>query len=122
MAAKIRFAYEDLETVAEGTLDTRGRRGLADVPVHYSAVRLSVPIRPGESHPRPGRRSPLAHATVLGVDTSSAAASPGVLTVLTAADLGPHAPLPVNPVPGAEVVAVPPPPPAQGRVPVVGEA
>ena len=67
-------------------------------------------------------RSPLAHATVLGVDTSSAAASPGVLTVLTAADLGPHAPLPVNPVPGAEVVAVPPPLLAEGRVRFVGEA
>ena len=41
LADKIRFKYEDLETHAEGTLDTRGRKGLADdVPVHYKAVRL----------------------------------------------------------------------------------
>jgi len=42
MAEKIRFEYEDLETFAEGDLDTRGRKGLADVPVHYQTIRLKV--------------------------------------------------------------------------------
>ena len=45
MAEKIRLQYEDLETTAEGTLDTRGRKGLADVPVHYKAVRLVIRIK-----------------------------------------------------------------------------
>jgi uncharacterized OsmC-like protein len=50
MADKIRFEYEDLETLAEGTLDTRGRKGLADdVPVHYKAVRLTIRIKTEES-------------------------------------------------------------------------
>lgn len=52
MAEKIRFAYEYLETFAEGVLDTRGRRGLADVPVHYSAVNLSVRIKTKEPDDR----------------------------------------------------------------------
>ena len=45
MAEKIRLDYDELETVAEGTLDTRGRKGLADVPVHYKAVRLTIRIK-----------------------------------------------------------------------------
>jgi uncharacterized OsmC-like protein len=49
LADKIRFEYEDLETYAEGTLDTRGRKGLADVPVHYKAVRLTIRIKTEES-------------------------------------------------------------------------
>lgn len=49
MADKIRFEYEDLQTEAEGDLDTRGRKGLADVPVHYSAVRLKVRLVTAES-------------------------------------------------------------------------
>ncbi len=32
----------------EGELDTRGRKGTADVPVHYRAVRLTVRIRSDE--------------------------------------------------------------------------
>jgi uncharacterized OsmC-like protein len=52
MAAKIRFAYEDLQTDAEGTLDTRGRLGLADVPVHYKRVRLTIRIRTEETDAR----------------------------------------------------------------------
>jgi uncharacterized OsmC-like protein len=52
MAAKIRFNYEDLETYAEGTLDTRGRKGQADVPVHYKAVRLTIRIKTEESDRR----------------------------------------------------------------------
>lgn len=45
MAKKIRFEYDDLETSAEGVLDTRGRKGLADVPVHYKAVYLTIRIK-----------------------------------------------------------------------------
>lgn len=52
MAEKIRFAYSDLKTFAEGDLDTRGRKGLADVPVHYRAVRLKIQIKTEESEQR----------------------------------------------------------------------
>ena len=52
MAEKLRFSYDRLETSAEGVLDTRGRRGLADVPVHYQAVRLRVRIRTDEPEKR----------------------------------------------------------------------
>ena len=48
MAKKIRFEYEDLKTFAEGELDTRGRKGLADVPVHYQTIRLKVQIKSNE--------------------------------------------------------------------------
>jgi uncharacterized OsmC-like protein len=48
MAEKIRFKYEHLETYAEGTLDTRGRKGEADVPVHYQVVRLTIRIKTKE--------------------------------------------------------------------------
>ena len=59
MADKIRFAYDDLETFAEGTLDTRGRKGLADVPVHYKAVRLTIQIKTSESDKRLDRLADL---------------------------------------------------------------
>ena len=52
MAEKIRFDYEDLETKSEGDLDTRGRKGLADVPVHYKTVRLKITIKTDESDER----------------------------------------------------------------------
>jgi len=52
MADKLRFAYDDLATSAEGVLDTRGRKGLADVPVHYRAVRLTIRIKTPESDKR----------------------------------------------------------------------
>ena len=52
MAEKIRFQYEDLETLSEGVLDTRGRKGLAAVPVHYKAVRLAITIKTDESDER----------------------------------------------------------------------
>ena len=48
MAEKIRFKYDHLETYAEGVLDTRGRKGEADVPVHYQAVRLTIKIKTEE--------------------------------------------------------------------------
>ncbi len=52
MADKIRFKYEFLESFAEGVLDTRGRKGEADVPVHYKAVRLTIRIRTSETDQR----------------------------------------------------------------------
>lgn len=52
MAAKLRFSHTSLETVAEGELDTRGRKGEADVPVHHRAVRLRVRIATDESDAR----------------------------------------------------------------------
>ena len=55
MAEKLRFEYSGLEMHAEGELDTRGRRGLADVPVHYQSVRLHVTITTDEPNERVGR-------------------------------------------------------------------
>jgi putative redox protein len=52
MAAKIRFSYSHLESFAEGELDTRGRKGTADVPVHYRAVRLRVVVTTDEPNER----------------------------------------------------------------------
>jgi uncharacterized OsmC-like protein len=52
MAEKIRFQYDDLETFTEGDLDTRGRKGLAAVPVHYKAIRLKIRIKTAESEER----------------------------------------------------------------------
>lgn len=52
LAQKIRFQYSDLETWAEGEIDTRGRKGTADVPVHYRAVRLRVRVTTDEPDPR----------------------------------------------------------------------
>lgn len=49
MAAKIRFEYDELESDVEATVDTRGRKGLAPVPVHYTSVRLRIRIKTNES-------------------------------------------------------------------------
>ena len=59
MARKIRFEYEDLESYAEGDLDTRGRKGLADVPVHYRAVRLAIRIKTSASDEKLNRLADL---------------------------------------------------------------
>ena len=59
MAAKIRFRYDHLEAEAEGELDTAGRLGLADVPVHYRRVRLLVRVRTEESDERLARLADL---------------------------------------------------------------
>lgn len=59
MAAKLRFNYDDLENFAEGELDTRGRKGEADVPVHYRAVRLRIRIRTDEPDERLARLADL---------------------------------------------------------------
>ena len=63
-------------------------------------------------------RSTLAHATIRGVDVAAAAAAPGVVAVLTSADLGLPARVGFQMVPA--VFARPP--LAEGRVRFVGEA
>jgi uncharacterized OsmC-like protein len=68
MAQKLRFDYSGLEMRAEGELDTRGRRGLADVPVHYQAVRLHVTIATHEPDERVARLADLV-ARYCPVDT-----------------------------------------------------
>jgi putative redox protein len=68
MAEKLRFDYSALEMHAEGELDTRGRRGLADVPVHYRAVRLHVTITTDEPEKRVERLAGLV-ARYCPVDT-----------------------------------------------------
>ena len=75
MAAKIRFKYEDLRTSAEGVLDTRGRLGLADVPVHYMTVRLTIRIKTKEPDARLHRLADLV-ARYCPVDSLVRAAVP----------------------------------------------
>jgi uncharacterized OsmC-like protein len=75
LAAKIRFRYSDLETHAEGELDTRGRKGTADVPVHYRAVRLRVLIATDEPDDRIERLKDLV-ARYCPVDSLIGAAVP----------------------------------------------
>lgn len=48
----MRFQYTGFESEAVGELDTRGRKGLADVPVHYRKVRLTIKITTEESDER----------------------------------------------------------------------
>jgi len=60
MAEKIRFDLQDLEAYAEGVLDTRGRKGEANVPIHFSSVRLHVKIKTTESDERVKRLIELA--------------------------------------------------------------
>ncbi len=52
MAEKIRFDLQGLEASAEGVLDVRGRKGEADVPVHFTSVRLHVKIKTPEPDER----------------------------------------------------------------------
>lgn len=60
MAEKIRFDLQGLEASAEGILDVRGRKGEADVPVHFTSVRLHVKLRTTESDERVQRLIELA--------------------------------------------------------------
>lgn len=75
MAEKIRFTYDDLETFAQGELDTRGRKGLANVPVHYQTVRLTVRIKTAEPDQRLQRLADLV-ARYCPVDSLIRAAVP----------------------------------------------
>jgi uncharacterized OsmC-like protein len=75
MAEKIRFQYDDIETYSEGILDTRGRKGLADVPVHYKGVNLTIKIWTDESPDRLRRLSDLV-ARYCPVDSLVGAAIP----------------------------------------------
>jgi len=75
MAEKIRFQYADLESYTEGVVDTRGRKGEADVPVHYKAVRLTIRIKTAESDERLARLAELV-GRYCPVDSLSRAAVP----------------------------------------------
>ena len=75
IAQKMRFTYDALETEAEGELDIRGRKGEADVPVHYRKVRLHVRIRTDESDARIDRLASLV-ARYCPVDSLIRAAVP----------------------------------------------
>ncbi|HMQ30917.1 MAG TPA: OsmC family protein [Chloroflexaceae bacterium] len=55
MAEKLRFAYSDLEVVAEGEIDTHGRKGLADVPVGFRMVLVRIRIATPEPDARLAR-------------------------------------------------------------------
>ena len=80
MAKKIRFEYSNLETFAEGDLDRRGRKGLAGVPVHFSAVRLVIKIKTDESDKRLKRLADLM-ARYCPVDSLIKAAVPDYAVV-----------------------------------------
>lgn len=60
MAEKIKFDLQDLEAFAEGVLDIRGRKGEANVPVHFNSVRLHVKIKTTEPDDRVQRLIELA--------------------------------------------------------------
>ena len=60
MAEKIGFDLQDLEAAAEGVLDIRGRKGEANVPVHFTSVRLHVKIKTTETDERVQRLIELA--------------------------------------------------------------
>lgn len=75
MADKIRFQYEHFESEAVGELDTRGRKGLADVPVHYQKVRLIIRIKTTEPEKRLARLQELV-AKYCPVDSLIKAAVP----------------------------------------------
>lgn len=75
MADKIRFQYDDLEIFAEGDLDTRGRKGEADVLVHYHTVRLKIRIKTQEDDSRLERLADLV-ARYCPVDSFYRAAVP----------------------------------------------
>ncbi len=66
--------------------------------------------------------SPHAHARIRGIRTDAARRAPGVLAVVTAADLGGISSLPLNPLKDAYVAQVPHPILASGRVRYAGEA
>jgi len=75
MAEKIRFEYEDLEVFAEGEIDTRGRKGLADVPVGYQRAHAVIRIKTEESEKRIQRLAELV-ARYCPVDTMMQLAVP----------------------------------------------
>ena len=60
MAEKIKFDLQDLEAAVEGVLDIRGRKGEANVPVHFTSVRLHVKIKTTETDERVQRLIELA--------------------------------------------------------------
>jgi len=77
-------------------------------------------VRPGMLHAC-FVRSPFAHATINGIDTSAALAMPGVHAVFTAEDLNPDVKEAWHAVAGKDVPDTPRPPLAEGRVKFVGD-
>jgi CO/xanthine dehydrogenase Mo-binding subunit len=59
-----------------------------DAPPDHRPTRFTDAITPQGTLHTYVVRSPLAHATITGVDTAAAKAAPGVVGVYTAADLG----------------------------------
>lgn len=66
-------------------------------------------------------RSPFARATIKGIDASAALATPGVIAVLTAADLNPEVKEAWHAVAGKDIADTPRPPLAEGEVKFVGD-
>lgn len=66
-------------------------------------------------------RSPFARATIKGIDASAALATPGVIAVLTAADLNPEVKEAWHAVAGKDIPDTPRPPLAEGEVKFVGD-
>lgn len=66
-------------------------------------------------------RSPFAHATINGIDTSAALALPGVHAVFSAADLNPDVVEAWHAVAGKDIPDTPRPPLAEGEVKFVGD-
>jgi CO/xanthine dehydrogenase Mo-binding subunit len=92
-----------------------------DRPLLTGAGRFAADVRlPGQLHAAIVR-SPLAHASVTGVDVAAARAQPGVAAVVTAADLPPALRIPIRlyPLPGMEAFLQPP--LAEDRVRYQGE-
>ena len=75
LADNIRFTYDSFEPEAVGELDTRGRKGLADLPVHYQKVRLTIKIKTDESGKKLERLKELV-AKYCPVDSLIKAAAP----------------------------------------------
>lgn len=102
MAEKIRFKYDDLQMFAEGVIDTRGRRGLASVPVHYKTVNLTIYIKTEEPDKRLDRLVELV-SRYCPVDSLIKAAVPdyNVTWERIGADTPDLATLPVSEKPGS---------------------
>src|SRR5205807_645755 len=107
-----------MQTLTPGSILGHAVRRREDPRLITGAGRYVDDIRPAGCLHVAFVRSTLAHATIRSVDVAAAAAAPGVVAVLTAADLGLPARVGFQMVP--EVFARPP--LADGRVRFVGEA
>ncbi|HEV2032694.1 MAG TPA: xanthine dehydrogenase family protein molybdopterin-binding subunit [Candidatus Dormibacteraeota bacterium] len=106
-----------MQTLTPGSILGHAVRRREDPRLITGAGRFVDDIQPDRCLHAAFVRSTLAHATIRAVDVAAAAAAPGVVAVLTAADLGLPARVGFHTVP--EVFARPP--LAEGRVRFVGE-